>query len=34
VPYQIDGDVMGSLPVEITIDPQPLRVRVPAAGRP
>ena len=34
VPYQIDGDVIGSLPVEITIDPRPLRVRMPAEGRP
>ena len=29
VPYQIDGDVVGTLPVEITIDPQPLLVRLP-----
>jgi diacylglycerol kinase family enzyme len=30
VPYQIDGDVVGNLPVEITIDPQSLWVRLPA----
>lgn len=30
VPYQIDGDVVGALPVEISIDPQPLLVRLPA----
>ena len=30
VPYQIDGDVVGTLPVEISIDPQPLWVRLPA----
>ena len=30
VPYQIDGDVAGVLPVEISIDPQPLMVRLPA----
>ena len=29
VPYQIDGDVVGSLPVEVTIDPRSLRVRLP-----
>ena len=27
VPYQIDGDVVGTLPVVISIDPQPLWVR-------
>jgi diacylglycerol kinase family enzyme len=32
VPYQIDGDVIGTLPVEVTIDPQPLWVRLPALG--
>lgn len=31
VPYQIDGDVVGVLPVEIGIDPKPLRVRLPAS---
>ena len=30
VPYQIDGDVVGELPVEISIDPQTLRIRLPA----
>jgi diacylglycerol kinase family enzyme len=30
VPYQIDGDVVGVLPVEISIDPNPLWVRLPA----
>lgn len=30
VPYQIDGDVAGTLPVEVTIDPRPLWVRLPA----
>jgi len=29
VPYQIDGDVVGNLPVEVSIDPQPLWVRLP-----
>ena len=29
VPYQIDGDVVGTLPVEISIDPRPLWVRLP-----
>ena len=29
VPYQVDGDVVGVLPVEIGIDPQSLWVRVP-----
>lgn len=31
VPYQIDGDVIGNLPVEITVDPQALWIRLPAA---
>jgi diacylglycerol kinase family enzyme len=30
VPYQIDGDVVGTLPVEITVHPEPLLVRLPA----
>lgn len=30
VPYQIDGDVVGMLPVEIAVDPQPLWIRLPA----
>ena len=30
VPYQVDGDVVGTLPVEIHIDPQHLKVRLPA----
>jgi diacylglycerol kinase family enzyme len=30
VPYQIDGDVVGTLPVEITIHPEALLVRLPA----
>jgi diacylglycerol kinase family enzyme len=30
VPYQIDGDVIGNLPVEITTDSQALWVRLPA----
>jgi len=29
VPYQIDGDVVGVLPVEVNIDPQPLWIRLP-----
>jgi diacylglycerol kinase family enzyme len=29
VPFQIDGDVVGTLPVEITIDPRPLWIRLP-----
>ena len=32
VPYQIDGDVIGVLPVEISIDPQTLWIRLPAQG--
>ena len=30
IPYQIDGDVVGILPVEISIDPLPLRIRLPS----
>jgi diacylglycerol kinase family enzyme len=30
VPYQIDGDIVGVLPVEIGIDPKPLWIRLPA----
>jgi len=30
VPYQIDGDVVGMLPVEISIDPKSLWIRLPA----
>ena len=30
VPYQVDGDVVGSLPVEISMHPESLRVRLPA----
>jgi diacylglycerol kinase family enzyme len=29
VPYQIDGDVVGTLPVEVGIHPQPLWIRLP-----
>ena len=29
VPYQVDGDVVGTLPVELRIDPHPLWVRMP-----
>ena len=29
VPYQVDGDVVGMLPVEVGIDPQSLWVRLP-----
>lgn len=32
VPYQIDGDVMGVLPVEVSVDPNPLWIRLPAQG--
>jgi diacylglycerol kinase family enzyme len=31
VPYQIDGDVVGALPVEVSIDPEPLWIRLPAS---
>jgi diacylglycerol kinase family enzyme len=31
VPFQVDGDVAGLLPVEVSVDPEPLRVRVPGA---
>ncbi|MCU0233183.1 MAG: hypothetical protein MUE90_04030 [Thermoanaerobaculales bacterium] len=34
VPFQIDGDVIGHLPVELSVDPRPLRVRMPAGGAP
>jgi diacylglycerol kinase (ATP) len=30
VPYQVDGDVAGDLPVEIWVDPEPLLLRLPA----
>jgi diacylglycerol kinase family enzyme len=30
VSYQIDGDVVGPLPVEVSIDPRPLWIRLPA----
>ena len=30
VPYQVDGDVVGRLPVEISLDPRPLVIRLPA----
>jgi diacylglycerol kinase family enzyme len=30
VPYQIDGDVAGTLPVEISVDPDSLQIRLPA----
>ncbi len=29
VPYQIDGDVVGDLPVEIALDPRQLIIRLP-----
>ena len=32
VPYQIDGDVSGFLPVEIRVDPLPLRIRLPSSS--
>jgi len=32
VSYQIDGDVVGTLPVEISIDPRPLWVRIPSSN--
>jgi diacylglycerol kinase family enzyme len=31
VPYQVDGDVVGALPVEVSVDPQSLKIRMPAA---
>ncbi len=31
LPYQIDGDVMGNLPIDVTVAPHALRVIVPAA---
>jgi diacylglycerol kinase family enzyme len=34
VPYQVDGDVVGSLPVEVTIEPRSLRVRLANPPRP
>ncbi|MCG6962999.1 MAG: hypothetical protein LJE95_07000 [Acidobacteria bacterium] len=30
VPYQVDGDPVGTLPVEAWIDPRPLKVRLPS----
>jgi diacylglycerol kinase family enzyme len=33
VPYQVDGDVTGVLPVEIGVEPRPLMIRVPVRGR-
>ena len=30
VPYQIDGDVIGMLPVEVSVDPKSLWIRLPA----
>lgn len=33
VPYQVDGDVTGRLPIEVSVDPRALLVRVPGAGR-
>ena len=32
IAYQIDGDVAGTLPVEMTMDPESLRIRLPAAS--
>jgi diacylglycerol kinase family enzyme len=32
VPYQVDGDVAGVLPVKISVDPQVLMVRLPAGA--
>ncbi len=34
VPYQVDGDVEGVLPVEVRVDPAVLKVRLPASGSP
>jgi diacylglycerol kinase family enzyme len=31
VAYQVDGDIAGMLPVEVTIDPEMLRVRLPSS---
>ena len=31
VPYQVDGDLVGVLPVEVSIDPEPLWIRLPLA---
>jgi diacylglycerol kinase family enzyme len=33
IPYQIDGDLAGELPVRATIDPELLLVRIPGAAR-
>jgi diacylglycerol kinase (ATP) len=33
VPYQVDGDVVGVLPVEVEIDPRLLSVRIPTGAR-
>jgi diacylglycerol kinase family enzyme len=33
VPYQVDGDVVGVLPVELGLDPRPLQVRMPRTAR-
>lgn len=33
IPYQLDGDAVGYLPVSIDIHPEPLLVRVPRPGR-
>jgi diacylglycerol kinase family enzyme len=33
IPYQVDGDVVGTLPVELGIDPLPLWVRLPGSTR-
>lgn len=30
IPYQVDGDVKGQLPIEIWVEPEPLRMRLPA----
>lgn len=34
VPYQIDGDVIGVLPVEVGVDPLPLVIRLPEQASP
>ena len=31
VPYQVDGDISGVLPVEVSIDPEPLWIRLPSS---